>query len=238
MIRSVTEEVYKTYATAKHRLGSIIETPDGCRYRFALNGAGIQATGKLMQSALPISNHSENVVDVARAIGATVISATLFGATAAVADQYKDGWAHVNKGTGVGQRFRIKSHLAVAASAVITLNLYEDTPVRIALDATSEFTLVPNPFRGFLIHDSPATAKILGVTNCAVPASYYCWLQTRGPACVLGAGTLVIGNNCTASDATDGAVMPNIDFDLRPPVGHVMVVNITAEYSLIDLVIE
>ena len=233
-----TEEIYKTYTSAKHRLGTVIETPDGCRYRFALNGAGALAAGDLAQAALPVANHAECVVAAAVAAGAKVITATL-GATLSAVNQYKDGYVHVNKTPGLGHKYRVKSHLAVASAGVITLNLYEDSPVKVALTTSSEITLVPNPFRGVLIHDSPPTAKVAGVALVAVAASAYCWLQTRGPACVLVQGTHVIGDFVVPSATVDGAVMPSAAVETDgPPVGHVMVVNIDGEYGLVDLFIE
>lgn len=236
-VRSYTEEIYKTYTVPKHRLGSIIETPDGRQFRFTLNGAVALAAARLVQSTVPAANHLNIAVAAAVAVGAKVITATL-GATAAAKDLYKDGYVYVNDAAGEGHLYRIKTHEAVASAGVITLTLYEDSPVVVALTTASEITLIRNPFSGVLIHDSPPTAPLAGVTLVAVAAAAYCWLQTRGPAAVLTQGTLVIGDLCVPSATVDGAVMPSAAIETDGPiVGHVMAVNADTEQSLINLVL-
>ena len=237
MDRSVTEEVYKTYSTAKHRLGSIIEWPDGSKFRFCKNGAVALLAGVVTQGPLPIAAHLEMVVSVLAAIGAKQISATM-GATAVVKDQYKDGLVWVNKSTGIGHTYRIKGHAAAALSSVVTLDLYEHSPVVVAFGVASEVSMY-SKFNGVLVHDSPPTAGLCGVTMCAVPIGYYHWEQVHGLCGVIASGTLVVGDSCVPSATADGTVMPSVAFETDGPlVGRVMTVNITAEHALIDLCIE
>lgn len=238
-LSGVTEEVYKTYSTAKHRLGSSIEFPDGSKFRFCKNGAVALGAGLVTQGALPIADHHECVVSALAAVGDLTISATLGGSTVATANQYKDGYVWVNKSTGIGHTYRIKSNTAAGAGGVITLTLYEYSPVVVAFGAATEISLYPNKWNGVLVHDSPPTAGLVGVTMCAVAASYYHWEQVHGPCGVVASGTLVIGDSCVPSATTDGTVMPSAAFETDGPlVGRVLTVNVTAEHALIDLVIE
>lgn len=234
--RSYSEEIYKTYSSAKHRLGAIIEFPDGRVFRFGQAGAVALAHGKLHQSALPIADHTNVAVSANAAIGALQVSATL-GATAAAKDLYKDGFLLVNDATGEGYAYRIKGHAAADASGVITVQLYEDSPVKVALVAsTSEVTLVHNRFKNCLIHPSPPTAQLAGVAIADIAIGAYGWFQTKGPAPVLVQGTVVIGDLCVPSATVDGAVMPSAALETDGPVvGIVVRVLADTEYGIVDL---
>ena len=101
-------------------------------------------------------------------------------------------------------------------------------------DATA--TVLHHPYRKVIVHPSPQTAQLVGVTVAAVAANAYCWLQYSGPCAVLTQGTLVIGDSCVPSATVDGAVMPSAAFETDGPmVGHVMAVNADTEYSPIWL---
>ena len=65
--------------------------------------------------------------------------------------------------------------------------------------------------------------------------NYFGWVQTHGPAAILTDGTIVVGNAVgRAVDTTNGAVQAVGD-DVTTVIGEVMVVNVTTDYSLIDL---
>lgn len=225
--------------------GHTLITPDKRTFRFTENDGTAEVAGDLYQSALPIANATEQVVDVATAIGATALSATL-GATAAAVDLYAEGTVHSNKTTGLGYGFRIRravatgdGHAAVLASGVITVNLEPGETLQVALTTSSELTFTQNRHRVVLIHDSPPTASLAGVSPAVAAADRWYWSQTEGDAAVLTSGTLVIGDLCVPSATVDGAVMPSAAFETDGPyVGVVRHVNITAEISLIDLKID
>lgn len=242
-IRSYTEEIYKTYSEAKHRLGSLIEFPDGRRFRFALNGAVALVPARLVAMPVPAANHLNIAVAAAAAVGAKRVQVTL-GATAAAADLYKDGYMYVNDAAGEGQIFRVKTHLAIASAGTGWIELYEDTPVRVALTTASEVTLIRNPYADVVIQPSPPVSRAVGVTLVDVAAANYCWLQTWGPAPVLVDGTLAINDSVMASDAVDGAVedwiltegTPNTE--ITPILGDCIAVNADTEQALIHLRID
>lgn len=231
-----------TGADGARAAGTRLILPDEREYRFTLNDATAEVAARLYQSALPVANHSNVAADVARAIGATVISATL-GATLAAVDVYAEGSIHVNDAVGEGYNHRIRrarvsadAHAAAAASAVLTVNLAAGESVQVALTTASEVTFIHNRFRVVLIHDSPPTASLVGVSPGVAAANRWYWSQVRGDAAVLTSGTLVIGDFCAPSATVDGAVMPSAAFETDGPyVGIVRAVNADTEESLIDL---
>lgn len=100
-------------------------------------------------------------------------------------------------------------------------------------------TYTQNRFRNVLIHDSPPTGALVGISPGVAAADRWYWSQTEGDAPVVTEGTLVIGDFCVPTATTPGAVMPSAAFETDGPyVGVVRHVNITAEISLVDLKID
>lgn len=209
---------YETYAepaggnTGTRPLGHHLILPDGRVYAYALNDGTVEVAGRLYQSVASVADHFNVVADVARAIGATVISATL-GATLAAVDIYSEGVAHTNDLIGESYTYSIKraravaeAHAAAAASAVLTVNLQAGDTVQVALDTTSEITFTRNRFHSVLLHPSPPTALLAGVSPGVAAADRYYWSQISGYAAVLADGTLLAGLPVQASITTDGAV--------------------------------
>ena len=235
-------EIYKSYTTAVSKLGTLMDAPDGGRFRFALNGSVALAAGRVVQAMVPIAAHLSCAVQAAAPAGAYTVSLTL-GAAAVVANEYADGYLNINDGgadvTTEGYLYRIKSHPAAGSGGVLVVTLYEDCPVRIALTTNSKGSLYHNPFYGTIIHPSPPTSRVVGVTRCAVPANNYYWAQTKGPASVLTEGALLLGDQVVASATLDGAVAPSAAAETDGPhLGQPMQVNLTTEESLVYLTIE
>tara|TARA_R110000824_G_scaffold145565_2_gene313985 strand:- start:420 stop:1184 length:765 start_codon:yes stop_codon:yes gene_type:complete len=244
-------EQYNDYATpssgnaGRFPAGSKLVLPDERGYRFTENDGTAEVAATLYQSALPIAHATETVVNVATAAGATSLSSTHGGSTVAV-DLYAEGTVHTNKTTGLGYAFRIKravaaadGHAAVSSGAVITVNLETPETLQVALTTSSELTYTQNRFRNVLIHDSPPTGALVGISPGVAAADRWYWSQTEGDAPVVTEGTLVIGDFCVPTATTPGAVMPSNAFETDGPyVGVVRHVNITAEISLVDLKID
>lgn len=201
----------------QYPLGHRLILPDGRGYRFALNDGTAEVAGRLYQMVAPVADHLNVAADVARAIGATVISATL-GATAAAVDIYAEGVVHVNDATGEGYTYRIRrantagaAHAAASASAVLTVNLVAGDTVQVALVAsTSEVTFTRNRFHAVLIHPSPPTAMLAGVSPGVAAADRFYWSQTQGYAAVLidayTGNNLAVQREVFPSITVDGAV--------------------------------
>lgn len=207
-----------TYANAgnanigPYELGSYLITPDQRVYRFALNDGTAEVAGNLYQSVAGVTNHTNVAADVARAIGATAISATI-GATAAVIDIYAEGLVHINDAIGEGYTYRIKraytagaAHAAAAGSDVLTVNLDADESVQVALTTASEVSFTRNRYHSVALHASPPTAGLAGVSPGVAAANRFYWSQVSGYAAVLASGTLLEGLPVMAGITTDGSV--------------------------------
>lgn len=83
-------------------------------------------------------------------------------------NQYANGYAIVNAGTGIGQTLQIASHTAAAASGTFTLTLQD--PIQVTLDATSTITLVRNPYIGVVVSAAALTGTAVGATFYAIGA--------------------------------------------------------------------
>ena len=243
------DENFSDYATpsggnaGRFPAGHTLILPDDRTYRFTENDGTVEVAGNLYQTAVPIANATNQGVDTARAVGATVISATL-GATDVVQDQYAEGYVFINDADGEGYAHRIRraiasgdGHAAASGSAVLTVNLEAGESVQVALTTSSEASFSHNRFRSPIISPAGAsTAALTGISPGVAAANRWYWSQVSGMAAVQVTGTVVIGDVCVASGAA-GTVMPsssNFHTD-GPSVGTVAHVNATGEYSLIDL---
>ena len=162
-------------------------------FRYAKNGGVAGAPGKLYQSVVPLAGHITEVIGEP-AIGALTIDFTPAVVTTddLAKDQLADGFIYIDAtGVGLGQMYRIKSHPAIVGAVLGVLTLWD--AIRVAPAAAQTGTVYHNPYRNVIIHPSPPTAHRVGVWPRAVPINEYAWIQTGGPAPVLTAGTVVIG---------------------------------------------
>lgn len=196
----------------KEQLGSYLILPDQRTYRWALNDGTAEVAGRLYQSVAPVAGHTNIAADTPRAIGATAISATLNG-TAPGADIYAEGIVHTNDAVGEGYSHRIRramsvgaAHASAGSADVLTVNLEAGESVQVALTTASEVTFTRNRYHAVLIHPSPPTAGLAGVSPGVAAANRFYWSQVKGYAAVLADGTLLAGLPVQASIAVDGAV--------------------------------
>lgn len=235
-------EQFNTYTTKRWPLGTKMVLQDGRAFRFALNGAVALSAGRLVQSPVPGANFDELAIPAAVPIGTRAFNITN-GATTITADQFADGYLNVEDDTGEGHLYSIAGNDAEAVgSANFEVRLKRG--IIVALTTATTVGLTRNPFAAVIVHPSPNTARVLGVTPVAVAAGAYFWLQTSGPCSVLTEGTLVIGLSCQPSSTADGAVTPftltegTPNTEITPVVGHVMEVAATTEHSLVHLLLD
>ena len=193
-------------------MGHTLVLPDGRTYRFVLNDGTVEIAGNLYQSVASVADHNNTTADVVRAIDATLVSSTL-GATAAAVDIYAEGIVHINDLTGEGYSYRIKramtegvAHAAAATSSVLTVNLEPGEMLQVAIDTTTNVSYTRNRYHRALIHASPPTATLTGVSPGVAALDRYYWTQTKGEAAVLANLTLLAGLPVQADIAVDGAV--------------------------------
>ena len=128
---------------------------------------------------------------------------------------------------------RIQSNPAHDHSAdpSIVITCYDDLAT--AITTSSRITLIPDPRSGQIVQAATTTGATLGVTVVDMAASAYGWFAVSGPQAVLTSGTLVVGNHAVPLGAA-GAVGPAAG-DVIQVIGTVMIVNVTTDYSLINL---
>lgn len=225
------QSVYEESDTPKAAIGTRLVLGERV-FRYAKNGSGAAlAAGKAVQSSAPVANHAGRTVSTA-AIGARAITLAL--ASAATADQYKDGTLVLTAGTGLGQAYKIKDHLVSDGSHNLIVNIFDELIVATAVGDTKG-TLIANPYNGVIVVPlGGLSAPARGVPLIAVTASYYFWLQTAGPAPCLTQGTVAIGGPVGIGGTADGACGP-IGADTTDVWGRVMAVSASTAYSLIDL---
>mgnify|MGYP001586057492 CR=1 FL=1 len=226
--------IYEESSSAKHRFGDRVKVGERI-FHYCKNAAVTLAAGKLIQGAAPLANHLNRAVAAAVVAGALKVSVAM-GATAAALNYYSEGWLHCNDVSPEGNSYKVKSHLAIAGSDTVWFNLYD--PVIVTMSVSSEVTLTKNLYDSVIIAPNAAlTAAPVGVPIIAITASYYFWAQTWGTCAVLTQGTVVIGQKVGLGGTADGAIGP-ITAATTVCVGTVMQVNVSTEYSLINLTLQ
>jgi hypothetical protein len=226
----------QTYTNRRWPVGTVLKMRDGRTFQFALKSGAAAVAGDLQQAAANSANHLGRTP--VGAAGSKTVSVPL-GATAVAADEYYGGYLLAVSGGGLGYSYPIGTHDAVLSAGTFTVPLLVGYSVQVAFSATPLVDLIRNPFYSVIVAPTTLTQVPVGVAVKPIAANGYGWIQTRGPAAVKTAGTVVIGNKVVVSAATAGAVEA-ADFTAVAPldmltVGWVMRVNAAAAMSLIML---
>ena len=201
-------------------------------YAYGRLAAVAVTAGKCVTHAASIAHHFDLTPTAGVAAGETAISVETAG-TDITLNQYAGGYLYVNDAAGEGQMLRIESNPAHDHSAdpSIIITCYDDLAT--AITTSSRITLIPDPRSGQIVQAATTTGATLGVTVVDMAASAYGWFAVSGPQAVLTSGTLVVGNHAVPLGAA-GAVGPAAG-DVIQVIGTVMIVNVTTDYSLINL---
>ena len=220
----------KTAATTI--LGDVKQLSQGreivyCFVTAAITGAGIIYGTKPNQA-----NHSNVVVRTTASINTNAVTICA-GATAIVADDYKDGWLLVNDSTGEGHAYMIDRHASASSGTGVTVYLKDK--LEVALTTASEVTLVYNIGNVQRAKNSAAvTACPRGVSLITAAASSYVWMGKSGPWPCVCEGTprpgaeaslSSAGVTCIASAVTTASVV----------VGFFMTTAAASEFTMVDL---
>lgn len=227
----------RTPADASAQLGQEFQVADGRAFRYAKVGASNVSKGKLQVGPAPKTNHHNRAVASAVAIDGTSVTLGL-GATAAVADEYAEGYLAVNDVDGEGQVYKIGAHPAASSSANLALTLKD--PVKTALTTSSEASLVHNTYNG-IVEAASATRNPAGVPLVSVSAGDYCWVQIRGIAALLAGAAIDLGATVVSDGSVAGAVAAASDTAATEvdqiKVGRAVVAGVDTEYRPVYLTI-
>jgi len=234
-----SQGIYEQSKTAKEMLGTIRILQDGRKFRYAKAGSSALVAGKMGLGASLDSAHVNQSITAAVPLGEHTLDLTVTAGTAIAEDELRGGYFMVQDGTGEGQNLLIAGNSAMSASGT-SIQVALDDQIRVALDTTSEFSLVRSPW--YAVYES-ATAEqmVAGVPPIAVTTLYYYWAQTGGVCNVLQEGTPAVGTNLVVSTATAGAVVAissSVDVDL-PIIGYTYgTAGVAGEYTPVFLTID
>jgi hypothetical protein len=206
--RALTESDIRTTTTTQlTTLGAIGRTNDERVFRYAQVGASSVGAGLLLITPAVVSNHTNINVAASSgtAAGINQIDVTI-GATAATLDQYAEGYVVINNGTGKGSYYKLKGNTAATSSGTCTLYLYEPLSAAIANSSSTKVSLLANPWSGLIVQTASPLSRCAGVTNIAIPANNYGWIQVIGYCSVLADGATTKGLGVKQSPNVAGAV--------------------------------
>lgn len=195
--------LHSSDTVSRAKLGTKVETDDGRVFRYCFNSTAALVAGNVIQAAPVLDNHS-NLAVTATAVGAKSVTVTL-GGTAVAANDYADGYLVVNDVDGEGHTYKIAGNPAQASTTGTVAIALED-PIKVALTANSQVTLIPNPFFKPVIGASAQTGTAVGVAPFALAASAFGWLQSKGVASVLADEAITAGKALVMGDSTAGSV--------------------------------
>lgn len=195
------------YTTQIPDLGVRSVTGDGREFRFASAGASNLIIGQLQQAAAPQSNYVD-VTAVAVAAGATTATLTVSTGTAVAANQFAGGY-YITYGTvanGGGQILQISANTAVSASGTSITFTLADAPAT-AITTSATVSIIPPAYAALIQVPTTVTGKVAGIAVTSLTATYYGWVQVKGVANALIAGTPAIGTGLSAPNGgTAGAL--------------------------------
>lgn len=208
--------IYQTSETRKEELGTLRMLSDGRKFRYARAGSSALAAGKLGVAADISAHHSNEAISAAVAIGVKVLELTVSAGTVIAENELKGGAFQINDATGEGYSYVIDANSALAIGGT-TINITIEEGIKVALDTTSEFTLVHSPWNDVV--EGTTLGMAVGVPVVAVTAAYYYWAQTGGLAIGLMGGTVALGSALMQDNAgvagafiimTAGGVIPSL----------------------------
>lgn len=230
--------LFEQSSVAKHRIGTIRRLDDGRVFVYAQDSGSGLAPGKLCmgvtgQDATIVTE----VIASAGSVGDDHIHITNGANTEfATANAYKDGFIWTDDAAGGGDMYKIRGHAAIGSAASGVIYLYD--PLRVAITTSNTWSASKSPCKKVELYDADDVDGIpIGVPPIDVTASYYFWLQVKGPCAVLTDGTLTLGLGVVASNSVDGAVELTVPATTLAgcEVGTCISVSATTQYSLIDL---
>jgi len=234
--RGFAQGLFDVSSSKKEELGTKRTGQNGKVSRYALSGATALGAGVFVKGVAQAAAHENQAILAAVPVGTYTLSVTVTVGTAIAANELAGGEFTINDGTGEGNSYEIDSNTAISASGtVVSLTLAR--PIKVALDTTSEFTLVRNPFYGGVV-SATQTLPDIGVTPCAVAANSYFWAQRAGLACCLvDAGNVTGGQPFMPSDNTAGAIEDADAVTERSP-GIALFATTAEEYAPVWLTME
>ena len=161
--------IFATDTQQKYLLGTILDLPDGRRFRYAQAGGTALAVALMAQSA---ATQSQWVIQIqtgkAGVIGDTDYDALITTGSTFVVNDWDEGYFVVSEGAGeLGHMYKIASHTVHDTAPTITIA--DPGGLRVAISATSEISIMMNPYKKTIVVPAGAgTMRPIGVPLVAV----------------------------------------------------------------------
>lgn len=193
------QSIYETKTAPLHEVGTRAVLPDGRAFYYSINRTNAILNAGKLTKANEISVDFDDLATNTAAVGDMVVNVTPVGTATYAANELAGGYLSINSGTtGLGHQYRISHHAATTAATAF--NLFLSEPIRVAFNADTTATVIPNPWSDCVITDANETQLVNGVPAVDVPvgsdsAPVYFWNQTWGTATVLAntGATVAIG---------------------------------------------
>lgn len=152
--------------------GVRFNTTDGRQVVMVRNAATAIGSGLLVQAPAEVTAFNDLAITVPTAYPATAGTYQILvtnGSTVLNANQFAGGYLITDRDTGIGQTLRIASHGGGSNAGTFVVTL--EDPIQVTLDATTNVTLVPNPYINVVVSATGLTGVAVGSTFYAVAAS-------------------------------------------------------------------
>lgn len=243
--------IYTNDATQRYMIGTLYETWDGRRFRYAKIGAANIAAGLMMQAGVNSAKHIAIAqTGYPHAVGDTKIRCLVttggiagsetFAQTNAISGGFVSFYTDGTPSSAV-QSYQVLSSVMISET-VIELELTR--PISTAVAATEYVILTPNKyFKTVVAPATTLTAQPVGVPVVPLTANYFGWLQTKGPCPMqMDTGdTAVIGSivGVPATNAIAGTAGVTTATAFAFPIyGRVLQLGAADKYGIIDLMLE
>ena len=250
-----------TDASLATLVGAKFNTPDGRVFILVQNGGTALTQGTIIQSPVQSTDFQilspstssttgySSAYPIAATVGGTQIQLAT-GSTAVLANEFAGGYLAVVYSTGLGQILKVASNTAAATTAAFTVSV--EDPFSLATASTTRFTLTTNPYgslngtdnttHGVVVQVAsgsaqtgvPIGAAIYPIAASTATVPVYGFLQTRGPAAVLGTDTAAVGTLLGVS-TTAGQVLAYTVGSKLSPVGTAMVLQASGYAQIVNL---
>ena len=233
------QDVFTASTTQQHRLGA--KFIDGDRiFRYAKNSSAGTLGKALMTQAKVIDTKTANILQTGHAWSAGDVSGTMLVTTGGTftTNQFTDGWFWANGVATIGDAYRILASEITSTDTIMNLEL--ETPIRNAMDASADCSLIPNRWHDVVIFPTAHTGYATGVPLADIVASSYGWLQTGGPCPLIvdTSETVVIGDSVGNAGTTSVVGTCGVRVTLEQSWGNVLWVAAAADAALVNLHID
>ena len=197
------QSLYSTSNTRKEIVGTYRMDQYGRGFRYARAGAAALNPGFLGVGYAINAAHINEAILTAVAAGTETLQLTVTAGSAILENELMGGMFQINDATGEGHTYMIRSNDALLVGGT-TINISLDRGIVVALDTTSEFTLVHSNWNDVV--ESTTVLPACGAPMLAVAISYYYWAQTHGPGGCYTHATSAEGSAMEQSADTAGYV--------------------------------